>query len=141
MIRRPPISTRTDTLFPVTTLVRAQIAAGTVTDNVDERRLCEQRIQGVFAVTEPRGKRTLGCESVTDRGHHRAETVAEMCAQIVERVDAVGDPAAATHEADPHRGSTGVSRQVALDRARANSAMHRARQSTSIHSNHYYEAD
>src|SRR3546814_11163264 len=88
MIRRPPISTRTDTLFPVTTLVRAQIAAGTVTDNVDERRLCEQRIQGVFAVSEPRGKRMLGCESVTDRGHHRAETVAEMRAQIVERVDA-----------------------------------------------------
>src|SRR3546814_6232368 len=59
-----------------------------VTDNVDERRLCEQRIQGVFAVIEPRGKRMLGCESVTDRGHHRAETVAEMRAQIVERVDA-----------------------------------------------------
>src|SRR3546814_1161873 len=87
MIRRPPISTRTDTLFPVTTLVRAQIAAGTVTDNVDERRLCEQRIQGVFAVIEPRGQRMLGCESVTDRGHHRAETVAEIRAQIVERVE------------------------------------------------------
>src|SRR3546814_4492555 len=34
MIRRPPRSTRTDTLFPYTTLFRSSAAAGTVTGEV-----------------------------------------------------------------------------------------------------------
>src|SRR3546814_7978402 len=41
MIRRPPISTRTDTLFPYTTLCRSRIAAGAdvgVTDAGDRRQ-------------------------------------------------------------------------------------------------------
>src|SRR3546814_12127864 len=36
MIRRPPISTRTDTLFPYTTLFRSLITSATLTDNSGE---------------------------------------------------------------------------------------------------------
>src|SRR3546814_936397 len=35
MIRRPPRSTRTDTLFPYTTLFRSALAAGDITRDVD----------------------------------------------------------------------------------------------------------
>src|SRR3546814_8585649 len=41
MIRRPPRSTRTDTLFPYTTLFRS-IAVGGVVVDVDERRIADR---------------------------------------------------------------------------------------------------
>src|SRR3546814_15558729 len=37
MIRRPPRSTRTDTLFPYTTLVRSNVAAGLVLPGTDHQ--------------------------------------------------------------------------------------------------------
>src|SRR3546814_10340882 len=42
MIRRPPISTRTDTLFPVTTLFRSAVSAGHAGfDPADPQRLVD----------------------------------------------------------------------------------------------------
>src|SRR3546814_7826984 len=38
MIRRPPRSTRTDTLFPYTTLCRAQLLGGTTAEAADKLR-------------------------------------------------------------------------------------------------------
>src|SRR3546814_20439579 len=48
MIRRPPRSTRTDTLFPYTTLFRSHQVAGRVGEQV------EQREAGLAAVDDPR---------------------------------------------------------------------------------------
>src|SRR3546814_11725477 len=44
MIRRPPRSTRTDTLFPYTTLFRSLVTSRTLLDTVD-RDLFDRRIQ------------------------------------------------------------------------------------------------
>src|SRR3546814_4369818 len=43
MLRRPPRSTRTDTLFPYTTLFRAQLGE-CVVDDVAEERLCGDQV-------------------------------------------------------------------------------------------------
>src|SRR3546814_3137442 len=46
MIRRPPRSTRTDTLFPYTTLFRSRFSAG-ITRNILYRNVAEPRRQDV----------------------------------------------------------------------------------------------
>src|SRR3546814_10351849 len=64
MVRRPPISTRTDTLFPYTTLFRA--------------RLGEQRQRGAVLIAERKGAAVLDLSAnelgaVTDGRHCSAE--------------------------------------------------------------------
>src|SRR3546814_6525875 len=74
MIRRPPISTRTDTLFPYTTLFRsaqiardrrggrsAILAGGDITEQIDQRDIREHTARG----GPLRGHRPLG------RAQHR----------------------------------------------------------------------
>src|SRR3546814_14965701 len=53
MIRRPPRSTRTDTLFPYTTLFRASGAAPDVGDSGRERRAAEDARRGRRALDQP----------------------------------------------------------------------------------------
>src|SRR3546814_14286819 len=44
MIRRPPGTTRTDTLFPYTTLCRAGGAVGAIVLGVNEWQVCEEAL-------------------------------------------------------------------------------------------------
>src|SRR3546814_10385687 len=59
MIRRPPRSTRTDTLFPYTTLFRSLFAAGSgLTGVSDELRRLETEADAIWGPTN-RGSRTF----------------------------------------------------------------------------------
>src|SRR3546814_4296946 len=64
MIRRPPRSTRTDTLFPYTTLFRsdAQLAQQTVVlrERLAKGETLDQIRADAFAVTREAGKRVMG---------------------------------------------------------------------------------
>src|SRR3546814_17949670 len=55
MIRRPPSSTRTDTLFPYTTLFRSQVAA---LANADDRMLSRDD-HGALAEAQPQQQRAV----------------------------------------------------------------------------------
>src|SRR3546814_11061330 len=59
MIRRPPRSTRTDTLFPYTTLFRSPIA-----DNLISRELVKRNISARYDIAEI-GLRTQRLENLT----------------------------------------------------------------------------
>src|SRR3546814_20493171 len=48
MIRRPPRSTRTDTLFPYTTLFRSTTSRGRVTEHLSKTRVRDARDAGVM---------------------------------------------------------------------------------------------
>src|SRR3546814_11395594 len=54
MIRRPPRSTRTDTLFPYTTLFRSDCAAGEVATAADEGHAVPQFSRPAFPVLDRR---------------------------------------------------------------------------------------
>src|SRR3546814_10827540 len=71
MIRRPPISTRTDTLFPYTTLFRSVDEAGALVRDFDARTIgCRRRRAATGGTayrlhrkTETRHRRALPCHA------------------------------------------------------------------------------
>src|SRR3546814_993920 len=65
MIRRPPRSTRTDTLFPYTTLFRS----------------ADQRQRGIFLTQRCDGNAAFACERARHRTHQRIEI--ERLGQII----------------------------------------------------------
>src|SRR3546814_3570010 len=79
MIRRPPRSTRTDTLFPYTTLFRSRLArTGRAGDQDQALRLVDQLLE------DPRRGQVLEREHLgRNRAEHRTRA-----AVLVERVDA-----------------------------------------------------
>src|SRR3546814_18555214 len=76
MIRRPPRSTRTDTLFPYTTLFRSRIAAG-----LNESRYGvgprEWRIVALLGAAAPMSLNALARESNIDKSQ-ASRTVSEL---------------------------------------------------------------
>src|SRR3546814_8115221 len=65
MIRRPPRSTRTDTLFPYTTLFRSRLAAARLPDNAENTTAAE--IERYIAQDlEPAGRRAKSERKVAD---------------------------------------------------------------------------
>src|SRR3546814_5568231 len=68
MIRRPPRSTRTDTLFPYTTLVRSLVCVTQDEQGVHAALLCQARALG-FAQYQQRCGPGVGEHART--GHHR----------------------------------------------------------------------
>src|SRR3546814_9612891 len=77
MIRRPPRSTRTDTLFPYTTLFRSDGEAQTQ-DIGDDGRV--ERSTEVHAVVAPRGRFRLDLQLVAGIGGHDFERTADRVA-------------------------------------------------------------
>src|SRR3546814_4943893 len=75
MIRRPPRSTRTDTLFPYTTLFRSEAAVRPARQHQGERRRPERGGDAPGAVIEHHlGCRSLGAGEVHDRSEeHTSE--------------------------------------------------------------------
>src|SRR3546814_18600743 len=102
MIRRPPRSTRTDTLFPYTTLFRSFLAVGrgekaVVARRIDAVRALEDRLGGFrpyrrvqnirprgrmqqteCIIVGPAGARRIGQEQVALRPPHTPGTFAEL---------------------------------------------------------------
>src|SRR3546814_5761455 len=66
MIRRPPRSTRTDTLFPYTTLFRSRLAVG----EDEARRLLDDAIDGRQAEPGPLADILGGKEGFENLGQH-----------------------------------------------------------------------
>src|SRR3546814_2725169 len=64
MIRRPPRSTRTDTLFPYTTLFRSRTRLGDVVDRVIDRRHRALRSRHRGDISGARGGKAQGGRSV-----------------------------------------------------------------------------
>src|SRR3546814_382944 len=107
MIRRPPRSTRTDTLFPYTTLFRSAFGALALRDDLAERRRVAANIfddpalhlhrlaeRGHFGV-EP----LLCCRDLFVAGHRRGEAVGEqLTVALVELIDAKVDPLRLSHQ-------------------------------------------
>src|SRR3546814_17673709 len=77
MIRRPPISTRTDTLFPYTTLFRSRCEAGV------EKCRQPDLIDMLFEIGIAEGADILACRAL--RG------IVEQCFLEEERMRRVGD--------------------------------------------------
>src|SRR3546814_7331399 len=96
MIRRPPRSTRTDTLFPYTTLFRSGQKSGDLTDiRVDLRLNAHQIVPGGADLERP--KRQIGGDLALRQPLHRDEAVADAAVidlpaeQIAGGGDAHGD--------------------------------------------------
>src|SRR3546814_417026 len=96
MIRRPPRSTRTDTLFPYTTLFRSGQKSGDLTDiRVDLRLNAHQIVPGGADLERP--KRQIGGDLALRQRLHRDEAVADAAVidlpaeQIAGGGDAHGD--------------------------------------------------
>src|SRR3546814_2813262 len=76
MIRRPPRSTRTDTLFPYTTLFRSNYGATlrrVPADSQDERRTCRRGTGGdldAYSPTRPNQRRSCDCQRDGSRGRY-----------------------------------------------------------------------
>src|SRR3546814_11484047 len=99
MIRRPPRSTRTDTLFPYTTLFRSHAAAvGGRNVEVVVRATARNRVEGIDAVDE------VGVDEVAG-GVHRQVVVAERAG--------AGDTAPRAAVGEDHRAA--VVREAADD--------------------------
>src|SRR3546814_11686954 len=62
MVRRPPRSTRTDTLFPYTTLFRSHGGVGTVGQQLTLKLFNLRRGEGAFAELNIHGRNSLLCE-------------------------------------------------------------------------------
>src|SRR3546814_20022802 len=58
-IRRPPRSTRTDTLFPYTTLFRSPVPVSELPVTIDDVRAAAERIDGVVERTPSKRSQTL----------------------------------------------------------------------------------
>src|SRR3546814_207179 len=85
MIRRPPRSTRTDTLFPYTTLFRSVVAADRERRHAGRRHLGDEVLDVVEALLEPE---TAGEGNVADIGD--AQVIDRRAAQhMVIRPDAL----------------------------------------------------
>src|SRR3546814_15675633 len=96
MIRRPPRSTRTDTLFPYTTLFRSLIAG-----NLRQRRI---RI-GVFVIV-------VGMVVPAGATDVQTEVGAIAHVQFAEQVDAIGDDVAAVETVGAFVGGRNVGNLV-----------------------------
>src|SRR3546814_2094398 len=72
MIRRPPRSTRTDTLFPYTTLFRSNNSSMTDDEILAEFRAADALLQGHLAVG---GVDNLVADGLQRQASHRAEAV------------------------------------------------------------------
>src|SRR3546814_9931614 len=90
MIRRPPRSTRTDTLFPYTTLFRSQALAArheTATSRLKVRRnLYDGRVDDAFARFEQVEKKLDAAEGEVEafdlgRGRSLAEEISELASE------------------------------------------------------------
>src|SRR3546814_3350501 len=71
MIRRPPRSTRTDTLFPYTTLFRSARYLAVGVQFLRERRLVDQLLAVVVVALAVRNVQVAGFEFVLDLRQHR----------------------------------------------------------------------
>src|SRR3546814_1774180 len=66
MIRRPPSSTRTDTLFPYTTLFRSRLAADRARQEAQERQQVRERERVAEKFNTIAGKREAGAHGYGD---------------------------------------------------------------------------
>src|SRR3546814_20842208 len=73
MIRRPPRSTRTDTLFPYTTLFRSRLRIGDLANRQDERAVGREADAGSLAFAEFR--------QVAGVGHRHDDVLGTVAAQ------------------------------------------------------------
>src|SRR3546814_1160441 len=73
MIRRPPRSTRTDTLFPYTTRFRSRVgvAVAELGDEIEPRFRADHRVDQLVCLVELR--RVLGQHQATAPGEDRSE--------------------------------------------------------------------
>src|SRR3546814_6254308 len=97
MIRRPPISTRTDTLFPYTTLFRSVVVAG----NADAvfARLCQAMGQPELATDERFATHGARGDNMTELDELvGAWTSALPCEQLLAVLDEHGVPAGRSEE-------------------------------------------
>src|SRR3546814_7437389 len=79
MIRRPPRSTRTDTLFPYTTLFRSQVADAALRDVRPNRRVIElDRSQPEFVQTFGQYLDKRISQQRIDRGRRMLDTHASL---------------------------------------------------------------
>src|SRR3546814_3555815 len=83
MIRRPPRSTRTDTLFPYTTLFRSQGAVGAAPRQRHVGALAAQRVAGQR--TQRRRHAVLATDAVEDQGVGQAVVLVHVAERV--RVD------------------------------------------------------
>src|SRR3546814_15966997 len=84
MIRQPPISTRTDTPFPYTTLFRSDIDAA---DKIDRRRGLREVLLRQRGGAEAVAERTSQCEPVGQLiacAHLAAEDAARAVVEMIE---------------------------------------------------------
>src|SRR3546814_15904939 len=93
MIRRPPRSTRTDTLFPYKTLFRSELAAAFRFGNVEQPG--EERREGKFAASG--GQRQLA-------GHRIGETILRMGPRVIQNGGAVAAASARRGAAGQQQG-------------------------------------
>src|SRR3546814_9004596 len=124
MIRRPPRSTRTDTLFPYTTLFRSRRhrAQRFATGEPGER---------VVAIVEPAGKRRFRRQPVVDRHEQALCLLADGRAQVVERFEFAVYPAAAMKEQDARAVRVKFCRKIFIDGDGAGAARDRSEEHTS----------
>src|SRR3546814_12374158 len=79
MIRRPPRSTRTDTLFPYTTLFRSDLAKGLADHEFIAARESQAVKVGKFlAFMEGERGKWIAASSRLHRVHHRPDSVTEQ---------------------------------------------------------------
>src|SRR3546814_734155 len=121
MIRRPPISTRTDTLFPYTTLFRSDLLLRHAVDEVGDRHQPGRRLDA-DVVELPDG-------AVLHRqAHHDVDLLAAVVRPVLADLHAVGDHAhVAADQADvgAELGRLGaVDRQLPLDAGNLGAVLH-----------------
>src|SRR3546814_12038970 len=90
MIRRPPRSTRTDTLFPYTTLFRSQLVFG-AQDGVDDVAVAGQQDQAFRILVQPADREDppLVADEIDAVAHHRRLGGAGDAARLFQRDVAV----------------------------------------------------
>src|SRR3546814_19759106 len=77
MIRRPPRSTRTDTLFPYTTLFRSDVGDAGRRLHPTTGALADRRVE---RLVDPRGRREVGRAQVEGTHDHRPLADLAFCA-------------------------------------------------------------
>src|SRR3546814_19764568 len=98
MIRRPPTSTRTDTLFPYTTLFRSHSTHG----NSSRLQLVPPLAQPQASHPVPKGSGWFGFGSASTHGGRHVDPAAHIASRSVSRADgALGKPR--TRTAIPRR--------------------------------------
>src|SRR3546814_14975243 len=133
MIRRPPRSTRTDTLFPYTTLFRSGRCAPEVGDGKLGEQALEHRLAGLahrLGDFQHAADVLLDGEAAEDGGFLRKIADAESRAPVHRHVGDVvaiqGDPAVAGRTEAGHSIEAGaLSRAVGPEHAARLSALHR----------------